>query len=62
MASVVEVATVLLLLFSLSVPKKLHLFFLLVDDWRWMNAGYHCDTPMKEVATPNFNSLVREGL
>ena len=62
MASVVEVATVLLLLFSLGVSKKPHVFFLLVDDWGWANAGYHRDTPTKEVATPNFDSLVREGL
>ena len=47
MASVVEVATVLLLLFSLGVPKKLHLFFLFVDDWGWANASYNCDTPTK---------------
>ena len=28
----------------------------------WANVGYHRDTPTKEVVTPNFDNLVKEGL
>ena len=41
---------------------KTHILFLLVDDWGWANVGYHRDPPTKEVQTPNFDSLVKDGL
>ena len=41
---------------------KPHILFLLVDDWGWANVGYHRNPPTKEVVTPNFDSLVKEGL
>ena len=41
---------------------KPHILFLMVDDWGWANVGYHRDTPTREVQTPNFDSLVRNGL
>ena len=34
----------------------------MVDDWGWANVGYHRDPPTKEVVTPNFDSLVKQGL
>ena len=61
-------ASVLLLLLSQcsstlqDAPKKPHILFMLVDDWGWANVGYHRDTPTKEVVTPNFDNLVKEGL
>ena len=42
--------------------KKPHIMFLLVDDWGWANVGYHRDPPTREVVTPNFDALVKEGL
>ena len=42
--------------------KKPHIVFLLVDDWGWANVGYHRNPPTAEVVTPNFDSLVKEGL
>ena len=42
--------------------KKPHILFMLVDDWGWANVGYHRETPTKEVVTPNFDNLVKEGL
>ena len=39
-----------------------HIVFMLVDDWGWANAGYHRDTPTKDISTPNIDSLVKEGL
>ena len=42
--------------------KKPHIIFLMVDDWGWANAGYHRNDSSKEVVTPNFDNLVREGL
>jgi len=47
---------------SKHVAKKPHILFMLVDDWGWANVGYHRDTPAKEVVTPNFDNLVKEGL
>ena len=41
---------------------KPHILFLMVDDWGWANVGYHRDTPTREVQTPNFDSLVKNGL
>ena len=41
---------------------KPHILFLMVDDWGWANVGYHRDTPTREVQTPNFDSLVSNGL
>lgn len=41
---------------------KPHILFMIVDDWGWANVGYHRDPPTKEVITPNFDSLVKEGL
>ena len=45
-----------------NVVKRPHIMFLLVDDWGWANVGYHRDPPTKEVVTPNFDALVKEGL
>ena len=41
---------------------KPHIVFLLVDDWGWANVGYHRHPPTQEVQTPNFDSLVKDGL
>ena len=41
---------------------KPHILFLMVDDWGWANVGYHRDTPTHEVQTPNFDSLMKNGL
>ena len=60
-----------ILIFTEATPHKLntttragkpHLVFMLVDDWGWANVGYHCDTPTKEVVTPNIDKLVKDGL
>ena len=46
-----------------AVPNnKPHIFLMLVDDWGWSNVGYHRNPPTKEVVTPNFDNLVKEGL
>ena len=39
-----------------------HIVFVMVDDWGWANVGYHRDPSTKEVVTPNFDSLVKQGL
>ena len=52
----------LLLAASTSAADKPHILFLLVDDWGWANVGYHRETPTREVQTPNFDSLVKDGL
>ena len=39
-----------------------HIVMILVDDWGWANVGYHRQTPTKEVQTPNFDSLVSQGV
>lgn len=41
---------------------KPHIVFVMVDDWGWANVGYHRDPPTKEVVTPNFDSLAKQGL
>ncbi|XP_065191775.1 arylsulfatase B-like [Sycon ciliatum] len=41
---------------------KPHIVMILVDDWGWANVGYHRDPPTKEVQTPNFDSLCKEGI
>ena len=41
---------------------KPHIVMILVDDWGWANVGYHRDTPTKEVQTPNFDSLCKQGV
>ena len=46
-----------------AVPaKKPHIIFMLVDDWGWANVGYHRTHQTKEVATINFDKLVKDGL
>ena len=52
----------LLLAVAASAADRPHLLFLLVDDWGWANVGYHRDVPTHEVQTPNFDSLVKNGL
>jgi len=52
----------LLLAMSISAADKPHILFLIVDDWGWANVGYHRNPPTKEVQTPNFDSLVKDGL
>ena len=47
---------------SAEAADKPHIFFLMVDDWGWANVGYHRNPPTREVVTPNFDSLVKEGL
>ena len=39
-----------------------HIVMMLVDDWGWANVGYHRDPPTREVATPNIDELVKQGL
>ena len=49
--------------FHTTIPaKKPHIIFLLVDDWGWANVGYHRIHHTQEVATINFDNLVKEGL
>ena len=47
---------------SRSSARKPHIVFLLVDDWGWANVGYHRSQPTPEVATNNFDRLLKEGL
>ena len=54
--------TLLLLTVSISAADKPHILFLLVDDWDWANVGYHREVATREVQTPNFDSLVKNGL
>ena len=44
------------------VADKPHILFLMVDDWGWANVGYHRQEPTREVQTPNFDGLVKDGL
>ena len=63
MASLVTVLCVTLLSLSTNCyGDKPHIVFMMVDDWGWANVGYHRDPPTKEVDTPNFDSLKKEGL
>eukprot|EP00117_Sycon_ciliatum_P033144 scpid65228/ scgid25566/ Arylsulfatase B; N-acetylgalactosamine-4-sulfatase len=41
---------------------KPHIVMILVDDWGWANVGYHRQPPTKEVQTPNFDSLCKQGI
>ena len=52
----------LLLATSISAADKPHILFLLVDDWGWANVGYHREVATREVETPNFDNLVKNGL
>ena len=47
---------------SKAADSKPHIVFVMVDDWGWANVGYHRDPPTKEVVTPNFDSLAKQGL
>ena len=47
---------------SAKAANKPHILFLMVDDWGWANVGYHRNPPTREVVTPNFDSLVKDGL
>ena len=64
--SILVLLSLLLLGTSTAAPdtqaSKPHLVFMLVDDWGWANVGYHRNPPTKEVATPNIDALVKEGL
>ena len=59
-------ASSILVLFLLATgavaADKPHILFLLVDDWGWANVGYHREMATREVQTPNFDSLVKNGL
>ena len=44
------------------VRQKPHIVLMLVDDWGWANVGYHRNPPTREVATPNIDDLVKQGL
>jgi len=39
-----------------------HIVYALIDDFGWANAGWHRDAPDNEVATPNMNELVKQGV
>ena len=52
----------LLLAAGASAADKPHILFLLVDDWGWANVGYHREVATREVQTPNFDDLVKNGL
>ena len=39
-----------------------HIVYALIDDFGWANAGWHRDAPDNEVATPNMNELVKQGI
>ena len=52
----------LLLAANISAAEKPHILFLLVDDWGWANVGYHREVATREVQTPNFDDLVKNGL
>ena len=41
---------------------KPHIVMIMVDDWGWANVGYHRETPTKEVQTPNFDALCKQGI
>ena len=52
----------LLIVSSVSaVTSKPHIVFVMVDDWGWVNVGYHRSSHMRSY-TPNIDSLVNEGL
>ena len=55
-------ATLLSVTGSKAADSKPHIVFVMVDDWGWANVGYHRDPPTKEVVTPNFDSLAKQGL
>ena len=46
----------------IAVDSKPHIVFVMVDDWGWANVGYHRDPSTKEVVTPTFDSLAKQGL
>jgi arylsulfatase B len=39
-----------------------HIFLLYVDDWGWANVGFHREVPSPEVATPNIDAIVQDGV
>lgn len=41
---------------------KPHIVFTLVDDWGWVDVGYHHTTRTQDIVTPNIDSLVEVGL
>eukprot|EP00662_Eupelagonemidae_sp_cell21_P017701 gene17701-62317_t len=46
-------------------PPRPHIVFYMVDDWGWADVGYHrkeSGAPEREVATPNIDQLVRDGV
>ena len=47
---------------SVGVADKPHILVLMVDDWGWASVGYQGNPPTKKVVTPNFDSLMRDGL
>lgn len=58
----VALLVVISVLARATADKKPHIVFMMVDDWGWANAGYHRDTPTKDIQTPNIDSLVKQGL
>ena len=57
-----SIAILFLLTTVVWAADKPHILFLLVDDWGWANVGYHREVATPEVQTPNFDSLVKDGL
>lgn len=58
----VALLVVISVLARATADKKPHIVFMMVDDWGWANAGYHRETPTKDIQTPNIDSLVKQGL
>jgi arylsulfatase I/J len=59
----------LVLLLGLAMPAasaaksdKPHIFMVIVDDFGWADAGWHRETPSREVVTPTMDALVKEGV
>jgi len=46
---------------AVAAASKPHILLVLVDDWGWNNVGYHRPND-PEVATPNVDALVKEGI
>ena len=42
--------------------KQPHIVMIFVDDWGWANVGYHRQVPTREVQTPNFDWLCKQGI
>eukprot|EP01060_Flectonema_neradi_P036510 TRINITY_DN702_c1_g1_i1.p1 TRINITY_DN702_c1_g1~~TRINITY_DN702_c1_g1_i1.p1 ORF type:complete len:531 (+),score=111.30 TRINITY_DN702_c1_g1_i1:45-1637(+) len=42
--------------------EKPHILYVLVDDYGWADAGWHRPEGYKEIQTPNFDNLMKEGI